>query len=85
MSFHSKMWVHAHKTKFAGLSRIRLVAKTAVLDHNFSSQKASLLKVLKMDSRKMQDTDHLRHSKPKIKKAKKILEKVSKDYAPGAI
>lgn len=88
MSFHSKMWALARRTKSAGLSRIRFVAQTAIMDHKFSYQKATLLKALKIDlsaldtSLKMQDVDRL--SKPRIMKAKKKLEKVLEDYTQGA-
>lgn len=75
-NFHAKMWARARKAKFAGLCRLQFVAETAILDHTFGYQKASLIKTLNMDSMelqqslKKQDIDRRRHSIPKT--AKKI-------------
>lgn len=53
-SFHSKMWARARKAKFAGLARLHFVAQTAILDHNFGYQKASLLSKFTLHTRALQ-------------------------------
>lgn len=93
-SFHSKMWARARKAKFAGLSRLHFVAQTAILDHNFGYQKASLLTKFELNFMglqkvfKHQDTERRRHSKgeksrPKTKDQEKQQQQ-QQDYAAGA-
>ncbi|KAG0714293.1 hypothetical protein GWK47_014426 [Chionoecetes opilio] len=50
-SFHSKLWSLAQKVKFVSFKRLSFVAESAILDHNFGYQKASLLKSFKVNSK----------------------------------
>ncbi|KAG0728328.1 hypothetical protein GWK47_032712 [Chionoecetes opilio] len=88
-SFNSKIWSRARKAKFAGFKRLSFVAESAILNHNFGYQEASLMKSFKVNSKTLrkffsqQDKERRRHSKGKLQpKAKKREQKIG-DYAPS--
>ena len=90
-SFHSKMWQRAHKIKYAGRLRIKFVARTTVLDHNFGYQKASILKALNISTEDLDKSLEIQEKRRKqkgalpqrTKKKAKNIKKSKKDYASG--
>ncbi|KAG0730014.1 hypothetical protein GWK47_029160 [Chionoecetes opilio] len=88
-SFHSKLWSRAQKVKFVSFKRLSFVAESAILDHNFGYQKASLLKSFKVNSKALrkslsqQDKERRRHSKGKLQPKAKKKEQTLGDYTPG--
>ncbi|KAG0714033.1 hypothetical protein GWK47_014917 [Chionoecetes opilio] len=87
-NFHSKMWSRARKAKFIGFKRLSFVVESAILDHNFDYQKASLMKSFKVNSKAQrkslsQQNKERRHSKGKLQPKAKKREQTSGDYAPS--
>lgn len=88
-SFHSKLWSHQNKAKFAGLQRVTFVTQLSILDHNFgfvsnrflqhlgiSLTSKGVLSRQRMDKRKV--------TPPKPKKKSKKMSAPGPDYQPGS-
>ena len=90
-SFHSKLWHHQNKAKFAGLQRMTFLTQLTIIDHNFgyvanrflqhlgfSMTSASVLAKQRMDKQKVTPRKAPKKSKKKSESTPGL------DYQPGS-
>lgn len=86
--FHSKLWFHQSKAKFAGMKRVKFVSQLTVIDHNFGYMANKFLQHLGFSATTSSLTARQRMDKRKITPRKKSKAKKRKtapgpDYQPG--